>query len=486
MDRGGLISPIMNRREAINRLSLSSVAVLTGCLSSNSKPSSEGSTFPIVIENGKVFTEGKLLNRSLGISSDGRIHLSETPLTGTQVIDAAGCIVSPGFIDILADGPKDTSDNYRVFEQFKLTDGVTTTLQLHGGRDNPSEYHRFFDPKSHYTNYGVGIYVMGVRGVAATIPERLKHVEKMLEEGALSVSHSLEYQPTPYDEVKAYARLAKKYNRPMFLHLRYSSREQELLGVKEGIRLARETGVRMHLDHLHSTGGTFHMAQALDLIRKARQSGLEITTCVYPYSYWATYVHSKRFDEGWMERYGIGYHDLRLVGTSKRLTAESFAYYRKHPGYLVAVPDGAMPFDRTIDLALQTDFCLIGSDGGIVSLESANSHPRGAGCFATALAHAKQIGMPWEKMLPKMTTLPARLVRPALNGRGEIAEGAVADITIFDPEKINGLATVENPNQNSAGIKAVILNGELVYSEGKILEEKGRAIRNPRPAPGRA
>lgn len=475
----------MNRREAINRLSLSTAAVLTGCLSSTSKPSSEGDTFPIVIENGKVFTDGKLLLRNVGITAEGRIHLSESPLAGAEVIDAAGCIVSPGFIDILADGPKDLSDNYRIFEQFKLTDGVTTTLQLHGGRDNPSDYHRFFDPKPHYTNYGVGIYVMGVRGIAETIPDRLKHVEKMLEEGALSVSHSLEYQPTPYNEVRAYAQLAKKYNRPMFLHLRYSSREQELAGVKEGIRLAKETGVRMHLDHLHSTGGTFHMEQALELIGKARQSGLEITTCVYPYSYWATYVHSKRFDDGWMERYGLGYQDLRLVGTNKRLTPESFAYYRKHPGYLVAVPDGAMPFDKTIDLALQTDFCLIGSDGGIVSVESANSHPRGAGCFATALAHARRINMPLEKILPKMTTLPAKLVRPALKGRGEIAEGAIADITVFDPEKVDGLATVENPNQQSAGIRAVILNGEVAYADEKIRGEKGKPIRNPRPAPNK-
>lgn len=470
----------MNRRKALSHLSLSSVALLGGWGFTKTwvkaSPVQER-IFPLVIQKGSVFTEGKLQPLNVGITEDGLLHLSPLELQGTQVIDASQHVVSPGFVDILADGPKNLTNDYHVFERFKLTDGVTTTLQLHGGRENPEEYHRFFDPKPHYTNYGVGIYVMGIR-LATDLPHRLKHVEKMLAEGALSVSHSLEYQPTPYEEVKAYAQLARRYERPMFLHLRYSDKEHELDGVKEAIRLARETGVRMHIDHLHSTGGTFHMAEALDLIHEARQSGLDITTCVYPYSYWATYLHSKRFDDGWQERYNLAYDDLRLVGTQERITKKSFQYYRQHPGYLVAVPEGAMPFETTIDLALQTDFCMIGSDGGIASLEAANSHPRGAGCFATALQHAQAIGMPLEKMLPKLTSLPADLIRRAVQNRGEIKEGAIADLTIFNPKTVQGLATVENPNTDSAGIKAVILNGKVAYQEGKMLAEHGLPIRN--------
>jgi dihydroorotase-like cyclic amidohydrolase len=80
-----------------------------------------------------------------------------------------------------------------------------------------------------------------------------------------------------------YAKLAKKYDRPMFLHLRYSSKEKELEGVDEAIRLAKDTGARVHIDHLHSTGGTFHMEQAVEKIRAANAQGLTITTCVYPF-----------------------------------------------------------------------------------------------------------------------------------------------------------------------------------------------------------
>ncbi|MDR6196270.1 amidohydrolase family protein [Siphonobacter sp. SORGH_AS_0500] len=470
----------MNRRKAISQLSLASVAMCTGWAFNRTRvihSPSQDQTFPIVIQKGSVFTEGSLQKLNVGVTEKGTLHLSPLELSGTQVINAEGKIVSPGFIDILADGPKNLTNDYHVFERFKLTDGVTTTLQLHGGRENPGEYHRFFDPKPHYTNYGVGIYVMGIR-LAEDLPHRLKHVEKMLAEGALSVSHSLEYQPTPYWEVKAYAKLAKRYERPMFLHLRYSNKENELMGVKEAIRLAQETGVHLHIDHLHSTGGTFHMPEALDLIDKARQSGLAITTCVYPYTYWATYLHSKRFDEGWQQRYGLDYNDLQLVGTNQRITPESFQYYRKHPGYLVAVPEGAMPFESTIDLALQTDFCMIGSDGGMASMEAANSHPRGAGCFATAIQHAQSIGLPLEKILPKITQMPADLIHPAVRNRGEIKEGAMADVTIFDPKTIQGRATVEFPNRDSAGIEAVILNGKVAYLQGQILAENGLPIRN--------
>ena len=41
----------------------------------------------------------------------------------------------------------------------------------------------------------------------------------------------------------------------------------------EAVRLARDSGVRLHIDHLHSTGGTFHMEEALTMFRAANDSG---------------------------------------------------------------------------------------------------------------------------------------------------------------------------------------------------------------------
>ncbi len=432
--------------------------------------------FETILKNGKIFTQGKWQLAHIGINTVGKLTILSSLPTEGNIIDVAGNVIAPGFIDILADNAANPERTYKTFEKYKLTDGVTTALQMHGGSEKTGWYYQHFGALPHYINYGVSVFVMRIRNAHSQLADRKKVVEKNLDDGALAVSHSIEYQPTPYPEVLEYAKLAKKYERPFFLHLRYSSSGQELEGVDEAIRIAKESGARVHIDHLNSTGGTFHMEEALSKIRTANQKGLQITTCVYPYSYWATYLHSKRFDEGWRERYHLDYKDLRLVGSGERLTAESFAKYRKLMK-LAAVPEGTLPLNKTVDLALQEDFCMIGSDGGIERDDLANNHPRGAGCFATAIRHGMDIGLPLEKILNKTTTMARSLVLPVMKDRGELVNGFMADLTVFDPTIINGKASVENPNQFSTGIKLVMVNGKIAYQNGKLGEMEGVGLK---------
>lgn len=430
-----------------------------------------------VFRAGKIFTDGSWKVMDVGVDASGKLVVGqENALNAPEVLMVKDRVISPGFIDILTDNTANPQRTYQIVEKFKVTDGVTTALQMHGGSAQINDHYRIFDGKPHYTNYGVSTAVMRVRYATSSLTERKRRVEQCLAEGALGVSHSIEYQPTPYEEVLGYARLAKKYERPLFLHLRYSSESQELAGVGEAVKLAQESGARVHISHLHSTGGTFHMVEALDRLRKARMQGLEMTCCVYPYSYWATYLHSTRFDEGWQQRYGLTYNDLQLVGTGERLTATSFAKYRSLKK-LVAVPEGTMPMKSTVDLALREPFCLIGSDGGIEYAANANSHPRGAGCFATSLRHGQDIGLPLETMLEKMTTGPRELVRPVLNNRGTLVNGQVADLVVFNPSTVNGTATVSNPNQFSQGIEQVWVNGKPAYHQGSLGVQIGKPIR---------
>ncbi len=426
---------------------------------------------PLVLRGGRSFIDNQWRTIDIGIDDAGKLRFG-IDLRGTETLNVTGRVISPGFIDILADNSTSPETTYQIFEKYKVSDGVTTALQMHGGSPDCGAYYRQFSNRSHSINFGVSTFVMAIRARSGA----KRQIEKNLEEGALGVSHSLEYQPAPYAEMLEYAKLAKKYERPMFLHLRYSSSEKELDGVDEAIRLARDSGARMHINHLHSTGGTFHMEQALEKIRTANAQGLAITTCVYPYSYWATYLNNNRFGPGWQQRYGITYEDLRIVGTSERVTARNFAHYRKSSA-LAAVPEGTMPLDKTVNLALKEDFCMIGSDGGIQFEPRANSHPRGAGCFATAIRHALDMRLPLEKILAKMTSLPRSVVTPALKDRGVLEDGAVADLTVFDPTTIRGNATAENPNQFSSGIDLVIVNGKVAYKDGKLVGKNGVAIK---------
>ncbi len=465
-----------SRRDTLKALTLLGTSALLYPLIAVGKDR-ELESFKIIIKGGKVFTEGKLKEINIGITDNNLVKLVEGDLKGIKEINANGKIVCAGFIDILADNAANPKQTYRVFEKYKLGDGCTSVLQMHGGDEFPKEYYNYFEKEPHYVNYGIGVFVMRLRNMYGNdLNKCYQMVEKGLKEGALGVCHSLEYQPTPYEELAVYAKLAKKYDRPIFLHLRYSAKDTELEGVKEAIKLAHETGARVHIDHLHSTGGTFNMEKALEMIQNANNLGMELTTCVYPYSYWATYIASKRFDPGWQERFGLTYTDLTIVGKGTKITAQNFEFYRKQYGVLVAVPEGTLPLEKTINLALQADFCMIGSDGGIESEPRANNHPRGAGCFSTAVRHGIKMGMSMEKILTKVTSLPARLMRPSMNERATIKDGSIADITIFDPNKINGKASVENPNQFSSGIDKVIIGGEIVFEKGAIIKSNGKGI----------
>ena len=424
--------------------------------------------FDLVIKNGRSFINGSWDNYYIGVTPDGKLAVSKTPLAAARVIDADGDVVAPGFIDILADNSSNPQFTYRVFEKYKLGDGVTTALQMHGGAIHAGEFYARFDKLPHYVNYGVSTKVMLVRIAYKQPSDRIKAIERSLDEGALGVSHSPEYQSaTTWAELLDYAKIAAKYDRPLFLHTRYSSKEKELLGVDEAINLARETGCRVHINHLNSTGGTFNMPEALNRIRAAREKGLSITTCVYPYSYWATYISSERFNPGWQQRYGMTYSDLEVVGTGERLTEKSFAGYRKKSGILVAAKPGVQPLDKTVKPALMEDFCMIGSDGGIETEPRANNHPRGAACFSTAIRYALSEKIPLEKILEKMTALPAALIGKPMNGRGALKDGYAADITVFNPDTVNGAATNANPNLFSIGIKLVVVNGKIAFENEK-------------------
>jgi N-acyl-D-glutamate deacylase len=69
--------------------------------------------------------------------------------------------------------------------------------------------------------------------------------------------------------------------------------------------------------------------------------------------------------------------------------------------------------------------------------------------------------------LSKMTIQPARLLEsgvPVMRRKGRIQVGADADVTVFDPETISDKGTVEEPGQQSVGVKYVFVVGNMVKS----------------------
>jgi N-acyl-D-amino-acid deacylase len=82
-----------------------------------------------------------------------------------------------------------------------------------------------------------------------------------------------------------------------------------------------------------------------------------------------------------------------------------------------------------------------------------------------------------EEAVRKMTTLPAAQI--GLEGVGEIKNGHWADLVLFDPESVADNTTPEKPSAPPTGIRTVLISGQIVAQDGKMVskERHGRVMR---------
>lgn len=442
-----------------------------------------GETFDLVIEGGRVMDPATGFDHvaNIGISDDQVVAITEDELEGRKTIDARDRVVAPGFIDILSYDP----NPYGIW--YKVGDGVTTNLGMHGLNAEAGNWFQQFESAGVPTHFGGAwdhAYVRGILmeiGVGETatpaqVDELEARAEQGLKEGWMGIDFELEYAPgTSREEVIRLSRLAKRYNVPVFFHGRYSDMQEPGTNfdtLDEIIDAAETTGASVHVEHINSTGGTFSMEESLQVLEDARADGIDVTACTYPYTFWATNLASERFADGWQERFRIDYGDLAIPGTGERLNAQSFAAYRSTGKIAAAF---AIPEDDVRD-SLRSDFVMIGSDGILEGPEN-NNHPRAAGTFARVLGRYVREEQVISLMdaLAKMTILPARRLQeqaPLLRLKGRLQLGADADITIFDPDTVIDRATLRHPNRMSEGIDWVLVMGRVVKSPKKLF--KGR------------
>jgi N-acyl-D-aspartate/D-glutamate deacylase len=458
-------------------------------------PFASAQPYDLVIANGRVIDPESKLDavRNVGISGGVIRAVSEAPLQGRTTVDARGLVVAPGFIDLHSHGQD--VENYR----YKAADGVTTALELEVGVGDVDAW--YAERAGHaLINYGAS---------AGHIPQRIKlmhdpspflpsgpaahraatppEIEQMkrglrheLERGGIGVGFGIMYtEAASYWEILEMFRVAGEFHAPSFVHMRHAGPLEPggVRGLSEVLAASAVGGGPLHLVHLNSMSLKLPIFQEMiQMIEEARQHGLDVTTESYPYTASQTRIESAIYDEGWQQRLGITYKDLEWPDTGERLTPESFAKYRKTGGSVIA---HNMDED-TIRAAMAHPLVMIASDG---ILTGGKGHPRGAGTFARVLGRyvREQHALTLNDAIGKMTLMPAQRLEgivPGMKNKGRVRVGADADLTVFDSATVTDRATFAQPAQLSEGFRHVLVNGEFVVRDGKLVDSHpGKAVR---------
>jgi N-acyl-D-aspartate/D-glutamate deacylase len=460
----------------------------------------------VVLVGGRVLDPETGLDavRHVGIRG-GRIAVvafARTIPAARDTVDVRGLVVAPGFIDLHAHGQD--SINY----EFLARDGVTTALELEIGTYPVAPWYAKREGKA-LINFGVsvghpgarramldgdstaeGADVIGAEGRFVREPieqARLAALEDRLtagiRDGALGIGMGINYTPAATrEEIRRAFSVAARQRVPVFAHLRSAgvSEPGGIAGVQEVIANAATTGAPLHVVHVTSMGLSA-TPTLLELINGARARGMDVTTEAYPYTAGATFLQSAIFDPGFEQRLGITYKDILWPATGERLTAETFAKYRKEGGLAVIfmIPEAAA------DQAYRDPNVMVASDGGFTIVDGKPlGHPRSAGTHARVLGRfvRERKVLSLIDAVRKMTLLPARRLESVDRGmrrKGRVQVGADADLTVFDPARVIDVATFENPTQYSAGIVHVLVNGTFVVRGEQLVSDvaPGRAIR---------
>ncbi len=519
----------------------------------------------IIIKNASIIdgTGSPAFRGDIGVKDDEIKKIGELrDERATVEIDAKGKIVCPGFVDV-----NNHSDTYwRIFLtpglESLIYQGITTIV---GGNCGTSlaplatpatidaiqkwveiknininwlrlkEFFAVLEEKKFSPNFATLVgHATLRRGIIndesrSFLPKEIealaKNLEKAMREGALGMSTGLIYSHArlaPYDELLTLAKIVKKYNGVYATHIR-SEQSGFLEAIEEALRIARESGVKLHISHLKVIGKNnwSKMNEALALIEKAREEGIDVTFDIYPYTATGSVLYS--FLPAWVSEGGKKNMLHRLKDPVVR--AKVIAEMRKAEFDFSKIAIAISPLNKTLARNNISEIAksqgksvedaiidiLIASEGMVItsmevlseenirqalahplSFVATNGagydifhiktgervHPRNFGAFTKVLSKyvrdEKLLNL--ETAIHKMTGAPAE--KFGLEKRGILRKGHFADIVMFDKNKLESPATIESPYQYSEGIELVVINGEIILADGAYNGNKnGRVIK---------
>src|SRR5438067_10187810 len=193
---------------------------------SQTQQQDSGVKVDLLIRGGQVLdgTGAEAVQADVGVRADRIVFLgmSHTQhMDAARVIDAAGLIVSPGFIDPHTHADGDLLDPVRHSNLNYLMQGVTTVIVGNdgGGTPHPAKIFESWQKQGIGTNAAILVghgavrrEILGVNDVQPTAEQLEKMralVRSAIEEGAIGISTGLFYVPGSFAKTEEVIELAK-------------------------------------------------------------------------------------------------------------------------------------------------------------------------------------------------------------------------------------------------------------------------------------
>ena len=477
--------------------------------------------------------EGTVMD--VGIEGDLIVEIAPNiESESAETLDAAGLVLSPGFIDV------HSHDDFHVLIEpevrHNILQGITTVIVGNCGSgagvpdagkpqmtsiNEPSEvlpdwsgygeYLEHVDKTSPVLNVAalIGHHTLrkqAMGGIADRPPtdsemaEILGYVEEGMQAGAVGLSTGLVYEPGRYantEEVAALAGISGKHGGLYVSHMRDEGTKL-LDSVRETLHIGEVSGCSVEISH-HKTVGKDNwgqVVQSLEMIENAVAQGRDVAADQYPYTARSTalfaLVQNGTFADGDGGPMGKSEPSEVLLCSVpgepefEGRTLQSFVDEFDLPGeeaanklirdYSDSIVVAAFGMDEgDVRMVMAHWSTMIGTDG---LDRGSKPHPRAWGTYPRVLGkYVREEGViSLENAVHKMTQMPAE--KFGIENRGLVKKGFYADLVMFDPDTVIDGATYENPRVGPTGMPHVVVNGQIAVRDGNpVGSRSGRALR---------
>lgn len=491
-----------------------------------SKQDSTQISVDTLIVNGEVYLGDSSKAHYLDIAICGEIICGiyasgSADIDAKHVIDAAGKVVSPGFIDPHTHSLSELLSTKQNHNLNYLTQGVTTVINGNDGDGEPD----ISKLKLALLNNGIGTNtgllighgkirekVIGRVQRIAT-PDEIKQMSALVEQGmkagALGLSSGLYYVPGSFantNEVIELAKVAAKYQGIYDTHIRDESTFSIgfLAAIDEAITIADKANIHLHLAHIKALGVDVwgQSKPAVNKINEAIKRGISISADQYPWLASGTFLRSAIMPKWLMSDSKAAFHQrLKTASLMPKIIAEvnenirrrggakSLVITKYHQQELVGLSlaqiaenNNQSAVQTAIDLILDGDvrvasFNMSAQDVEhfmvqpwvVTSSDGTDGHPRKYASFPQKYQiYVKDKSLlTLGEFIHRATGLTAKYLQ--LQNRGVLKEGYQADLIVLDKDKYQANATYQQWNNYSSGVEHVWVNGQQTILAGKYL-----------------